>query len=81
MSHFPTTEPHPPGPAEGLRNQASTLREHAHRLINATADLNWHGPQADAFRNHVNELAQRCRTAAEGLALSATHLENQPGRP
>ncbi|KOU27851.1 hypothetical protein [Streptomyces sp. WM6368] len=33
------------------------------------------GPEAEAFRRQVETLAARCVTAADGLTLSATHME------
>ncbi len=76
MSLFPRTAPPAPGPANGLRTHAGTLRHHADRLRAATAKLAWHGSQADAVRARVAELAARCETAASGLALAAAQLDD-----
>jgi branched-subunit amino acid aminotransferase/4-amino-4-deoxychorismate lyase len=73
-SHYPTASPARPGPAQGLRVHASSLREHADRLRAAAEVLDWDGPQADAFRARLNLLARRCSTAADGLARSAAGL-------
>ncbi|MEV7544332.1 hypothetical protein [Streptomyces sp. NPDC089915] len=69
------------GPADGLRAHAAGLRERAERLRGACEALDWKGPQADAFRARVEELALRCGRAAEGLALSAAELDGGPDRP
>ncbi|MGW0392039.1 hypothetical protein ACWDYJ_14340 [Streptomyces sp. NPDC003042] len=80
MSGHPTAERRLPGPAEGLRTHAAALRERADRLRGATEGLDWHGPQAEAFRARVEELAGRCATAADGLALCAAQLDGRrPG--
>lgn len=81
MSEYPTTaERRRPGTANGLRTHATALRERAERLRTAAADVVWHGPQADAFRSRVEELARRCDTAADGLARSAVRFDDRPGR-
>ncbi|MBW5484503.1 hypothetical protein [Streptomyces bambusae] len=48
----------------GLHAHADALREHARRLLAAGDALVWQGPEADAFRRRVTELAGRCSTAA-----------------
>ncbi|MCX5193038.1 hypothetical protein OOK31_03875 [Streptomyces sp. NBC_00249] len=80
MSVHPATGPYRQGPADGLRGRAAVLRERAERLRGASAGLDWKGPQADAFRARVEELAARCAVAAEGLALSADQLDGPAGR-
>lgn len=64
-------------PAEGLRSHAAALRERADRLRGACDALDWRGPQADAFRARVDELARRCATAADGLSRSAARLDGR----
>ncbi|MCX5381563.1 hypothetical protein [Streptomyces sp. NBC_00091] len=64
-------------PADGLRSHAAALRERADRLRSACDGLNWKGPQADAFRARVDELALRCATAADGLSRSAARLDGR----
>ncbi|MFD0376062.1 hypothetical protein [Streptomyces sp. NPDC127112] len=66
-------------PAQGLRTHAALLRERAERLRGACAALDWKGPQADAFRARVDELALRCTRAAEGLARSAAEFDGFKG--
>ncbi|MFE2141958.1 hypothetical protein ACFXA3_09430 [Streptomyces sp. NPDC059456] len=63
------------GPAEGLRTHAAELLRHAERLRAGAAALDWKGPQAEAFRWRVEALADRCATAAAGLARSAGQLD------
>ncbi|KMO96816.1 hypothetical protein [Streptomyces roseus] len=67
--------PGAPDPADGLREHSATLRSHALRLHAAAEALDWRGPQADAFRAEVAALAERCATAAGGLAVAADQLE------
>ncbi|MFJ8041625.1 hypothetical protein ACIRBX_14110 [Kitasatospora sp. NPDC096147] len=75
MTDFPSARrPQPAGPAAGLRLHATVLREHEERLLKSLAALGWEGPQAEAFREQVAELAARCGTAADGLAGSAMRL-------
>ncbi|MBT2405125.1 MULTISPECIES: hypothetical protein [unclassified Streptomyces] len=77
---FPGRHPHPqphPGPADGLRTHSTALRSHAERLRLAARALDWQGPQADAFRAEVEALADRCATAANGLALGAAQLDEE----
>ncbi|MET9608480.1 hypothetical protein ABZZ17_26090 [Streptomyces sp. NPDC006512] len=76
MSGVPAARRRPSGPADGLRGHAEALRERADRLRGACDGLDWKGPQADAFRARVEELAQRCATAAEGLSRSAARFED-----
>ncbi|WP_327360735.1 hypothetical protein [Streptomyces sp. NBC_01296] len=66
----------PPDPADGLRSHSAVLRGHALRLRAAAEALDWQGPQADAFRAEVAALADRCATAANGLAVAAAQLED-----
>ncbi|MFD7080535.1 MULTISPECIES: hypothetical protein [unclassified Streptomyces] len=70
--------PGPPHPADGLREHSATLRSHALRLHAAAEALDWRGPRADAFRAEVAALADRCATAANGLAVAAAQLEDTP---
>ncbi|MER7463734.1 hypothetical protein [Streptomyces sp. NPDC097981] len=67
----------PPDPAGGLRGHSAVLRAHALRLRAAAEALDWQGPQADAFRAEVAALADRCATAANGLAVAAAQLEDE----
>ncbi|WP_327280092.1 MULTISPECIES: hypothetical protein [unclassified Streptomyces] len=67
----------PPDPADGLRGHSAALRDHALRLRAAAEALDWQGPQADAFRAEVAALADRCATAANGLAVAAAQLEDE----
>ncbi|MFK0234007.1 hypothetical protein [Streptomyces vinaceus] len=66
--------PAAPDPVDGLREHSAALRAHALRLRTAAEALDWRGPQADAFRAEVAALADRCATAANGLALAAAQL-------
>ncbi|MEU6866614.1 hypothetical protein ABZ924_25700 [Streptomyces sp. NPDC046876] len=67
-------------PAEGLRAHSDTLREHARRLRAGALALDWKGPQAEAFRWRIEDLADRCATAAESLARSADQLDAASAR-
>ncbi|MFE2880016.1 hypothetical protein ACFXG6_05075 [Streptomyces roseus] len=58
-------------PAEGLRAHSAALLRHADRLRAGAAALDWRGPRAEAFRWRIEALADRCATAAAGLARSA----------
>ncbi|WP_374777866.1 hypothetical protein OG756_38725 [Streptomyces sp. NBC_01310] len=69
------TAPRPPD--GGLRGHAAALRTHAVRLRGATAAPGWQGPESDALRAEVANLATRCATAAGGLALAAAQLQDQ----
>ncbi|MFD6967510.1 hypothetical protein [Streptomyces sp. NPDC059979] len=62
-------------PVDGLRAHSTALRHHAERLRASAAALDWKGPEADAFRRRVEDLAERCATAADGLTRSAAHLD------
>lgn len=62
-------------PAEGLRAHSAALLRQAERLRAAAAALDRKGPQAEAFRRRVEALAERCATAAAGLARSAEQLD------
>ncbi|MGW4649193.1 hypothetical protein [Kitasatospora sp. NPDC004289] len=76
MTEFPAARrPQPSAPVAGLRLHATTLREHEERLLKAVAALGWEGPQAEAFRERITELAARCGAAADGLARSAGRME------
>ncbi|MFJ8015594.1 hypothetical protein [Streptomyces sp. NPDC096339] len=59
----------------GLCDHAAALRSHAVRLRAAAAAPGWHGPEADGLRTEVAALADRCATAAAGLALAAVQLQ------
>ncbi|MER7463058.1 hypothetical protein [Streptomyces sp. NPDC097981] len=61
--------------AEGLRAHSAALLRHAERLRAGAVALNWKGPQAEAFRWRIEDLADRCATAAAGLARSAEQLD------
>ncbi|MEU5806430.1 hypothetical protein ACFV2Q_37855 [Streptomyces sp. NPDC059650] len=61
--------------AEGLRAHSAALLEHARRLRAGACALDWKGPQAEAFRWRIEDLADRCTTAADGLARSADQLD------
>ncbi|GHE72287.1 hypothetical protein EDE04_6523 [Streptomyces sp. 2132.2] len=63
------------GPAEELRAHSTALLLHAQRLRAGAAALDWKGPQAEAFRWRIEALADRCATAAAGLARSAGHVD------
>ncbi|MFI1147886.1 hypothetical protein [Streptomyces sp. NPDC020817] len=76
MNAAPRFRPGPPEPADGLRGHSAVLRAHALRLHAAAEALDWQGPQADAFRAEVAALADRCATAANGLAVAAAQLED-----
>ncbi|MFJ3203181.1 hypothetical protein [Streptomyces sp. NPDC086989] len=84
MSAVPAPRTERPGrrcePAEGLRAHAAALLRHAERLRAGAAALDWKGPQAEAFRWRIEALADRCTTAAAGLARSAERLD-APVRP
>ncbi|MGW8777779.1 hypothetical protein ACWGNM_06865 [Streptomyces sp. NPDC055796] len=67
------------GPAEGLRTHSAALLRHAQRLREGAAALDWKGPQAEAFRWRIEALAERCATAADGLARSAEQLDAAAG--
>ncbi|MFD9515861.1 hypothetical protein [Streptomyces sp. NPDC059979] len=69
--------PAPRPPDGGLRGHAAALRTHAVRLRGATAAPGWQGPESDALRAEVANLATRCATAAGGLALAAAQLQDQ----
>ncbi|MER6775798.1 MULTISPECIES: hypothetical protein [unclassified Streptomyces] len=62
-------------PAEGLRAHSAALLRQAERLRAGAAALDWKGPQAEAFRWRIEALAERCATAAAGLARSAEQLD------
>ncbi|MFE6845432.1 hypothetical protein [Streptomyces sp. NPDC057686] len=62
-------------PAAGLRAHSAALLRHAQRLRAGAAALDWKGPQAEAFRWRIEALADRCATAAAGLARSAEQLD------
>ncbi|KOU16639.1 hypothetical protein ADK52_33135 [Streptomyces sp. WM6372] len=62
-------------PAEGLRAHSAALLRHAERLRAGAVALDWKGPQAEAFRWRIETLADRCATAAAGLARSAEQLD------
>ncbi|MEV0414100.1 hypothetical protein AB0I68_25620 [Streptomyces sp. NPDC050448] len=62
-------------PAEGLRAHSVELLRHAERLRAGSVALDWKGPQAEAFRWRIEALADRCATAAAGLARSAEQLD------
>ncbi|MFF4101949.1 hypothetical protein [Streptomyces sp. NPDC001903] len=66
-------------PAEGLRTHSAALLRHAQRLREGAAALDWKGPQAEAFRWRIEALAERCATAADGLARSAEQLDAAAG--
>lgn len=70
-------DPYRPGPAAGLRAHAEALRAHARRL-HATvtpAVAVWPGPRSEVLRAEVTTFAERCATAANGLALAAAQLD------
>ncbi|MFK0043792.1 hypothetical protein ACIQU4_06750 [Streptomyces sp. NPDC090741] len=77
MSPATRLRPGPPDPADGLRGHSAALRAHALRLHAAAEALDWQGPQGDAFRAEVSALADRCATAAKGLAVAAAQLEDE----
>ncbi|KOG45554.1 hypothetical protein ADK75_31190 [Streptomyces virginiae] len=62
-------------PVAGLSAHSTALRAHADRLRASAEAIDRRGPEAEAFRRQVETLAARCVTAADGLTLSATHLE------
>ncbi|WP_412075248.1 hypothetical protein ACLF6K_04535 [Streptomyces xanthophaeus] len=64
-------------PVEGLYAHSTALRDHADRLRADAATLDWTGPQADAFRDRLEALAERCATAADALARSAVRLDRR----
>ncbi|MFD7258652.1 hypothetical protein [Streptomyces sp. NPDC059874] len=61
----------------GLCDHAAALRSHAVRLRAAAAAPGWHAPEADGLRTDVATLADRCGTAAIGLALAAAQLQDE----
>ncbi|KOY54883.1 MULTISPECIES: hypothetical protein [unclassified Streptomyces] len=71
----PRTEQQRYEPAEGLRAHSAALLRHAERLRAGAVALDWKGPQAEAFRWRIEALADRCATAAAGLARSAEQLD------
>ncbi|MFD9728810.1 hypothetical protein [Streptomyces sp. NPDC059072] len=74
---LPRRAPRPtPGGPLGLCDHAAALRSHAVRLRAAAAAPGWHGPQSDGLRAEVAALADRCATAAAGLALAAVQLQD-----
>ncbi|MGG8409141.1 hypothetical protein ACM614_22365 [Streptomyces sp. 12297] len=62
------------GPADGLHTHAAALHERARRLRDSAAALDWQGPEAEAFRERVAGLADRCARAAQDLTRSAALL-------
>ncbi|WP_185921805.1 hypothetical protein [Streptomyces sp. WAC06614] len=54
------------------------MREHARRLLAGAEALGWKGPEADAFRERVTELAGRCSRAATDLSRAAGQVAD-PG--
>lgn len=64
-------DPVAPAAADGLRSHAEALRTHAERLRRSIAVLGWTGTETAALARRVEELAQRCTTAADGLEASA----------
>ncbi|MFE2164981.1 hypothetical protein ACFXB3_07900 [Streptomyces sp. NPDC059447] len=73
----PRRAPRPtPGGPPGLCDHAAALRSHAVRLRAAAAAPGWHGPESDGLRAEVAALADRCATAAAGLALAAVQLQD-----
>ncbi|MCB5166926.1 hypothetical protein LG634_19025 [Streptomyces bambusae] len=66
------------GPEEGLHAHAAALHERARRLRESAAALGWRGPEADAFRERVERLADRCAAAARDLTRSAALLRTGP---
>ncbi|MFE5540865.1 hypothetical protein ACFQ7O_34225 [Streptomyces sp. NPDC056485] len=62
-------------PAEGLRAHSAALLRQAERLRAGAAALDWKGPRAEAFRWRIEALADRCATAAAGLARSAERMD------
>ncbi|MEU2391735.1 hypothetical protein [Streptomyces sp. NPDC007369] len=72
----PRSESQPRLPAaDGLRAHSASLLDHARRLRAGAAALDWKGPQAEAFRWRIEDLADRCTAAAGGLARSADQLD------
>ncbi|WP_051837828.1 hypothetical protein [Streptomyces sp. NRRL F-2580] len=71
------SRPSPRPPAGDLRGHAAALRTHAARLSEAAAAPDWHGPQTETLRAEVANLAARCETAADGLALAAAQLQGR----
>ncbi|MFE2143394.1 hypothetical protein ACFXA3_16925 [Streptomyces sp. NPDC059456] len=67
----------PPDPADGLRGHSAALHAHARRLHAAAEALDRRGPRAEAFRAEVAALADRCATAANGLAVAAAQLQDE----
>ncbi|MFB7183090.1 hypothetical protein ACFCYI_35940, partial [Streptomyces sp. NPDC056257] len=55
----------------------AALRTHAARLSAAAAAPDWQGPLTEALRAEVANLAARCETAADGLALAAAQLQGR----
>ncbi|MEU2390540.1 hypothetical protein [Streptomyces sp. NPDC007369] len=67
-----------PDPVEGLRAHCAALRAHADRLAAAAGELERQdSPHAAAFRAEVAALAERCATAASGLALAVARLQGR----
>lgn len=69
--------PYRPAPAAGLGGHADALRARARRL-HATvtpAVAVWPGLRSEALRAEVTTFADRCATAANGLALAAAQLD------
>ncbi|MET9885467.1 hypothetical protein ABZZ20_20490 [Streptomyces sp. NPDC006430] len=73
----PWLRPQRSDPADGLCGHAAVLRTHAVRLRAAAQLLDGREPQADAFRAEVAALADRCATAADGLAAVAAQLQQE----
>ncbi|MFF3618703.1 hypothetical protein [Streptomyces sp. NPDC002467] len=77
VRQLPRRAPRPtPGGPLGLCDHAAALRSHAVRLRAAAAAPGWHAPQSDGLRAEVAALADRCATAAAGLALAAVQLQD-----
>lgn len=74
---LPPPSPRPEGRpgAHDLRSDAEALRARAERLRSGAAALHWTGEEARAFKRRVEQLAQRCVTAADDLDRAAGHLE------
>ncbi|MFE1414619.1 hypothetical protein ACIGFK_17675 [Streptomyces sp. NPDC085524] len=76
-AQLPRRAPRPvSGGPPGLCDHAAALRSHAVRLRATAAAPGWHGPGTDALRAEVAGLADRCTTAADGLALAAVQLQD-----
>uniref|UniRef100_A0AAU2K2H8 Uncharacterized protein n=1 Tax=Streptomyces sp. NBC_00049 TaxID=2903617 RepID=A0AAU2K2H8_9ACTN len=67
-------------PVAGLCGHAAALRSHAVRLRAAAAAPTWHDARSTALRTEVATLADRCATAANGLALAAARLDQDHGQ-